>query len=190
MAKRGLGGRRSELEEKYFGERDQKLLTAMREEAAKKAKKAALMDATGIADEELVDQLHELEMCHETVPALSLVPLIVVAWADGFVHADELQVILEAADQEGLSEGHPGREMLKQWLEERPDPKLLEVWKRYVAALSKTLDPEIFDSSKQKALGQALVVAEAAGGILGFGKVPKAERAVLADLEQAYDGQV
>ena len=75
MAKRGLGGKRSELEEKYFGERDQKLLTAMREEAAQKAKKAAIMDATGIADEELVEQLHELDMCHETVAALTMMKL-------------------------------------------------------------------------------------------------------------------
>jgi hypothetical protein len=187
MAKRGFGGRRSELEEKYFGEQDQKLRMAIREEAANKAKKAALKDAAGVADEELVEQLHELEMCHETVQTLCLVPLIAVAWADGFVHADELTVILEAADEEGLGEGHPGREMLTRWFQGKTDPKLLEVWKRYVAEMSNTLDADTFGRLKEKALTRAVKVAEAAGGILGFGsKVSKAERAVLDDLEQAF----
>lgn len=186
MAKSGFGGRRNELEEKYFGERDQKLLMAMREEAATKAKKAALKDAAKITDEHLVEQLHELEMCHETVQALSLVPLVVVAWADGFVHEDELEIILDAADQEGLGEGHPGREMLKQWLQVKPDPRLLEVWKRYMAELSKTLDADAYGGLKEKALARALKVAEAAGGILGFGsKVSRPEQAVLDDLERA-----
>jgi len=187
MAKRGFGVRRNELEEKYFGEHDQKLLRAMRDEAAMKAKKAALKNAVGIADDELVEQLHELEMCHETVPALSLVPLIFVAWADGVVRPNERNVILAAADEEGLDEKHPCCDVLQRWLKDKPNPRLLEVWQRYVTQLSKTLDADTFQSLKEKALRRSRAVAKAAGGIFGLGnKITKAERAVLSRLEQAF----
>jgi hypothetical protein len=187
MAKRGLGGRRNELEEKFFGQRDQQLLKAMREEAAKKAKKEALKNAAGIADEKLAEQLHELEMCHETVAALCLVPLIAVAWADGSVHEKELQAVLHAAEEKGLEEGHAGHEMLRRWLRKKPDPRLFEVWRRYVAELSNTLDAKTLKGLKRTVLGRARTVAEAAGGILGFGnKVSKSEQAMLDKLERAF----
>ena len=51
-----------------------KLLEALREETASKEKKQALADALGVCDEGLIEQLVEIEVSHETMAALSLIP--------------------------------------------------------------------------------------------------------------------
>ncbi len=188
MKNGSFGGRRIELEEKFFLERDQELLRALREETAAKERKKALADASGITDDQLLDQLAELDLSAETMVALSLVPLIAVAWADGSIDAKERLAVLSAAEQQGLEKEHSGHQLLENWLQQKPDIKLTAAWKGYVAAISKTLDDAAKNALKDDFLGRARVVAEAAGGLLGFGnKVSKSEQAVLTELEQAFD---
>lgn len=175
------------LEDKFFAERDRELLQALRDEAATKERKKALADASGITDDALLDQLDEHEFHGETLAALSLVPLIAVAWADGNVDVKEREAILGAAEQKGIEKELPAHELLERWLARKPDNKLLDIWKGYVATLSQTLSEPAKKALKEDLLGRARTVAEAAGGLLGFGnKVSKSEEAVLDDLEQAF----
>ncbi len=119
--------------------------------------------------------------------ALSLVPLVEVAWADGTLDAKEQSALLAAAEQAGLSKDSASYRLLEEWFRERPSPKLLAAWKAYVAGLSRTLDVHAKHALKQDLLGRARVVAEAAGGFLGLGKrISSAEQAVLTELEQAF----
>jgi len=187
MKKASFSGRRIELEEKFFIERDMQLLRALREEAASKEKKKALADASGITDDELLNQLAELDISSETVAALSLMPLIAVAWADGNIDRKERAAVMAAAEQKGIDKEHPGYQLLENWLKQKSDAKLLEVWKAYAAALSQTLSETAKVSLKNDLLGRARDVAETAGGLLGFGnKVSKSEQAVLDELEEAF----
>ena len=188
MKKGSFSGRRRDLEEEFFLKRDMELLQALREEAASKERKKALAAASGIADDELLDQLAQQEVTSESLAALSLVPLIIVAWADGNMDVKERDAVLAAARQEGLDEEHPAYRLLQGWLQRKPDPKLLTVWKGYVAALVQTLDETARNTLKATLLGRTRAVAEAAGGLLGFGnKVSKPEQAVLAELEEAFE---
>ncbi len=187
MKKGSISGGRSMLEEKFFAERDRELLQALREEAASKERKKALADASGIADDALLDQLDELDLHGETLAALSLVPLIAVAWADGNVDVKERRAVLDAAEQKGIEKELPAYQLLERWLARKPDDKLMAVWKGYVATLSQKLSEPAKKALKEDLLGRARSVAEAAGGLLGFGnKVSKSEEAVLDDLEQAF----
>jgi len=187
MEKGSFSGRRSELEEEFFRKRDAELLQALREQTASKKKKEALACAAGIDDEELLDQLIELEVCGETAAALSLIPLIVVAWADGNIDDKERNAILTAAESQGVEKDEPGHDMLERWLTQKPEAKLLNVWKNYVGALLPSLTPEAKDALKTDLLGRARSVAQAAGGILGFGnKISKSEQAALDDLERVF----
>jgi hypothetical protein len=187
MAKPGFGGRKRDLEEAFFGELDQHLLKALREETATKEKKKALSDASGITDEELLDHMVELNLCSETVAALSLVPLIFVGWADNKLDDKERAAIIQAAERTGLAKGHPGHDVLESWLTKKPGEKLLTAWKNYVAALTENLSEEDDKQLKEELLGRAREVAEASGGILGFGnKISKVEQAVLDELAQAF----
>ena len=188
MKKDSFSGRRIELEEKFFLERDMELLQALREETAAKERKKALADASGITDDGLLDQLAELDLSVETMAALSLVPLIAVAWADGNIDAKERLAVLSAAERQGLEKEHPAHQLLEHWLQQKPDDKLTAAWMGYVAALSKSVDDVVKNALKNDFLGRARTVAEAAGGLLGFGnKVSKSEQAVLSELERAFD---
>ena len=188
MSTGSFGGRRREMEEKFFLERDMELLQAMREEAVSKEKKQALAEASGIGDDHLLDQLVEHEVCSETVAATCLIPLIAVAWADNRMEEKERSAVVTAAEQKGLDAEHPAHRLLEGWLKRKPDPNLLAVWKGYVAALVETLDDEARAALKDDILGHTRAVAEAAGGILGFGnKISKPEQDLLDDLEKAFD---
>ena len=188
MKKGGISTRRRELEEKFFHERDQELLRALREKTASQERKKSLAEASGISDAELLEQLDELDVNPETLAALSLVPLIAVAWADGKIDDKERTAVLEAAEQKGIEAEQPGHQWLKDWLRQKPDARLKEVWKDYVAALTQSLDDPSKKALKEDLLGRARAVAEAAGGLLGFGnKVSTSEQAVLDELEHALD---
>ena len=187
MAKDGFGGRRNELEEKFFRERDAELIRAMRERTATMERRKALTEASGIEHEELLDQLHQLEISAETLAALSLVPLVAVAWADGHLDEKEREAVLASATQVGLEAGHPGYELLEAWLKQKPEKQLASVWYDYISALCEILSPQAKAELQEDLLGRTRTVAEAAGGLLGFGsKISKAEQAVLDELARAF----
>jgi hypothetical protein len=187
MSEEILGDRRKALEEEFFAKQNQRLLRQLRETMAVKAKTEALAAASGITDAAVLEQLAAVDLSGETVAALSLVPLIEVAWADGRLDAKEQSALLAAAEQSGLSKDSASYQLLEEWVKERPSPRVLAAWKAYVAALSVTLDDQAKHALKQDLLGRARTVAEAAGGFLGLGKrISSAEQAVLTELEQAF----
>jgi hypothetical protein len=188
MKKGSISALRRELEDKFFLERDMELLQFLREETASKENKQALSDTSGITDENLLCQLIEIQVSHETLAAISLVPLIAVAWADGSVDINERKAVLAAAERSGIDKEHAGYQLLNCWLKNKPTDKLLAIWKDYVATLSQKLDDASKVTLKEGLLGRARTVAEAAGGILGLGnKVSKSEQAVLNELEHVFD---
>jgi hypothetical protein len=187
MSEEFLGDRRKALEEEFFAKHNQQLLRQLRETTAPKARKEALAAASGITDAAVLEQLAALDLSSETLAALSLVPLIEVAWADGRLDTKEQSALLAAAEQVGISKGSASHQLLEEWLGERPPPELLAAWKAYVATLSTALSVQDKEALKRDLLGRARSVAEAAGGFLGLGKrISSAEQAVLTELEQAF----
>src|SRR5262249_47638727 len=63
--------------------------------------------ATGISDDEILKELHDLGYTQETVILAHLVPLLQVAWIDGSVSGPERAGILEAARLRGVEENTP-----------------------------------------------------------------------------------
>ncbi len=188
MGKGGFAGRRNELEEKFFREKDAELIRAMREKTATMERRKALAEASGIEHEELLDQLDQFQVSAETLAALSLVPLVAVAWADGKLDDKERAAVLASADQIGLKDGHPGYELLESWLKQKPDKRLAEVWHDYIYALCEILSPEAKAELYEDLVGRTRAIAEATGGVLGMGsKVSKPEQDVLDRLARAFD---
>lgn len=187
MADDFLGDRRKALEESFFAKENARLVDQMKSEAKGRASAAGLAEITGLTDEAVLDKLVALGIEVDTWAAISLVPLVEVAWANGMVEAKERAAVLTAAEANGIVPGSPSHELLDRWLERRPDGRLLEAWQEYIVDLCTSLSDGEKDAVKRKVIGRAREVAEATGGFLGLGsKVSAEEEVVLAQLAKAF----
>jgi len=176
------------LTDSFYKGLDRKaILAAIRNQKETLSAREMVTAVWGITDETLIDKLVELGLTTDTVAAISLTPLVEVAWADGKLDKKERAAVLEAAQQYGLQPGDVSYLLLEGRLGERPDPDLMETWHAYVRLMSKILDADTLATLRGEMLGRARQVAEASGGILGLGsKVSKVELAMLDQLEQAF----
>ena len=186
MSKDFLEDRRHALEEAFFAKHNEALLRRLREADAAASWRQAIATASGIADDAVLDRLMDLGIGSETIAALCMVPLVVVAWADGTIDERERTAILSGAAEAGIERNGPSHEVLGQWLRQPPPPALLAAWTAYIGAVADTLDPAARRTLRDDLLNRARRVAEAAGGFLGVGpKVSPAEGAALKQLEAA-----
>lgn len=177
-----LDDRRRALEEAFFAKQNADLIRRLHAGDPGRTEKERLAEASGLHDDALLDRLIALGIGSGTVAALSLVPLVVVAWADGSVGEKERQAILTAARDAGLSTSGPGSELLAHWLTQPPPAGLLRAWTDYVHAIG----PEARVALRRRVMERAVQVAEAAGGLLGLlSGISPAEKAALARLDAA-----
>lgn len=175
------------MEESFFAEENAKLLDKLRAEAQTKERRDALRSALNIDHEGVLDALVELDLYPETAVAFSLIPLIEVAWADWVIQDKERQAIMNAAYARGIEPESTTCQLLENWLIRKPEPEMLETWKRYIGVIVESMDTQHRTVFRDGLLAQAKGVAEAAGGFLGLGsKVSEAEQKVLDDLAKAF----
>ncbi len=155
------------LEEAFFRHRDQQLLEKLRADLTTKTAVESLRAATGITDENTLRELAEQNVTTESMTSLSMVPLVVVAWADGKIAPGERDALLKAAHEAGIEEGTPAYQLFESWLGQKPDSELFEAWKHYVSALKEKLDPAGFHQMTAAIMERAKRVAKASGGLLG-----------------------
>jgi hypothetical protein len=170
------------LENAFFHKRDSDLLRQLRERMQRLEHKAKLADRTGIQEEALLERLIDLRITPESLEALMLVPLVEVAWASGTVHSKQREAVMKAAQQSGVAPDSAAHCLLVEWLAIRPGPELLSTWKDYVHSQSRQMGHAALEAMRDDIMDRALFVAEAAGGILGFHKVAREERAKLEEL--------
>lgn len=187
MADNSLKDRGRGLEEEFFRKQDAKLLEQLRQRKAQEDARAALAQASGIKNPAVLDKLAALGLNAETVAALSLVPLVEVAWADGKLDDKERTAVLEGASRSGVTAGTPAHGLLAGWLQQKPEARLLTTWTHLVEGLRGSMTAAEVESLKTSLLDTARAVASASGGILGLGsKVSGPEERVLRELERAF----
>ena len=174
------------LENQFYEKQNQEKLAAMKAKLSAQQTRDELRKASGMTDEAVLDKLVTLGLRANTIAALSLVPLIEVAWADGEIQDNERNSILQGAHGKGLEQGTDGYELLQAWLRKRPEGGLLDAWEAYIKALASQLNDEQNKLLKNQIVGFAKMVAASAGGFLGIGKVSSGEEKVLARIESAF----
>ena len=174
------------LENQFYEKENQEKLSAMKHKLDAKASKDELRKASGMTDDAVLERLVALGLRANTIAALSLAPLIQVAWADGTIQDNERTAILQGAHGKGLEEGSDGYDLLQTWLKREPGDELFTAWEAYIKALAAQLNDEQNRLLKNQIVGFAKMVAASAGGILGFGKVSASEEAVLHRIEAAF----
>ncbi len=172
-------------EERYFLEKEAQIRNRIRAELEARAKAAAQRQAIAAqvgGNEQLAGRLHDLGFDADTVPALHLLPLVAVAWADGKVSPAERDAVFRIAAAHGIEPGSKAALLLASLLESRPSQAVGD----QVAALlrdllaSRGLHP-------RSLVEASLEVASASGGFLGLGnKVGPQERALIEDLSRTF----
>ncbi|NNE07080.1 MAG: hypothetical protein HKN20_00830 [Gemmatimonadetes bacterium] len=186
MDRKILNDRRKSLEESFFQKHDRKLLDELRDKARARKEKEALAIAMKITNDDVLDELMKSGFTLETYEALTLIPLVEVAWADGRLTKDERQAILEAAMETGIDPLEPSYALLMKWMEEDPGDELLELWENYVRGLRSELPEPAMAAVRDEVLRRSREVAEATRGLFGFGnRINKAERKSIARMEKA-----
>lgn len=179
-----LRDRGRSLEDEFFRREDQRLMQRLSELRTAEATREALGKASGITKPAVLEKLMEFGIRAETVAALSIVPLVEVAWADGALDAKERRAVVERA---GFARDSTAGALLEAWLDRRPDPKLLIAWTHLVQAMSEQLGPDGAARLKTGLLERARAVAGATGGLFGVvSKISASEAAMLAKLEGAF----
>lgn len=182
----GLAERGKSLEEEYFRRKERELIEKLRQRTATEAEMKELSEATGIPNEEILKTLQELGYNRETVALLHFVPLLQVAWADNSVSRQEREMILEAAVLHGVEKDSAAYNQLTGWLENRPSDQFFENTLRVIGAFLENAPESAGTPDQQGLLDKATRVAEASGGILGFGnKVSGEEQALLEKIAEA-----
>jgi hypothetical protein len=185
---RVLRDREKSLEEQFFASQSEELKRRLRDQHQREDQREQLRRIAVIEREETIDRMIELGITPETWAALSIVPLVEVAWANGNVDGRERRAVLSAAEANGVMPGSPSFEILEAWLNHRPDGRLLQAWGEYIVELCARLDPQERHALRDELMQRARAVAEAAGGFLGLGnKVSAEEKVVLDELSKAFE---
>ncbi len=182
MDKNSFEDRRKALEEAFFQQQDARLLEQMRNQEAT----AALADASGITDTAVLESLAAAGINASTIAALSLLPLLFVAWADRSMDERERRAILDATAESGISEGTGAHGLVERWLDERPPSALFDAWALSIEAAMQSMDAAAAARLREEVLGRARKVAAAAGGFLGIGTVSAVESETIAKIERAF----
>jgi hypothetical protein len=178
--------KKQSLEEAFFRKRDAGLIAELRRRETEQTRKKMLSELSGITNEEVLQQLIAEDIHAETLAAFLLIPILEVVWADGEVQPAERNVVLHAIEEAGIQKASVAFQLTEQWLERRPEPKLMKLWKDYTQELMGHLTPDAQECIKRTVLEHARAVAEAGGGFLGFGRVSSEEQGVLLALEEAF----
>jgi hypothetical protein len=180
------GDRVRSLEDEFFRKEDERAIQRLREMREKEATREALGKAAGLTDQAVLDRLMALGVRPEIASALAVVPLLEVAWADGSLDAKERQIVLDRAEKVGIASGSAAHDLLRGWLERKPEPALLTAWTEMVRGLTQRMDPREAAALRSQLVERAQAVARASGGFLGVGSVSAAERDMIDRLEAAF----
>ncbi len=175
------------LEEEYFHRKERELIAKMREKTAAEAARRAIGEKTGVADAQILQDLHDLGYTADTISLLHVVPLVQMAWAEGHVSMRERDLIIEAARARGIESGSPADRQLAGWLATRPSDELFAATLRAIGAMLESRPAEEREASRRDLVSYLSSIASASGGVLGWGAVSDEERAVLSRVTQELE---
>jgi prepilin-type processing-associated H-X9-DG protein len=175
-------------EEEYFRRKEQELVEKMRHRAKSEVERLQMSAASGVTDEDILQDLQDLGFDRETVLLLHLVPLVHVAWVDGHVSKRERERLFEAARLRGVKEGSPAHRQLSDWLDHRPPEEFFRKTLRVIRDILQALPAEEQHSRKQDLVTYSTQIAKASGGILGLGsKISDAEQILIEQIAKELE---
>lgn len=174
------------LENAFFMEQDQALIKKLQELKMLQESKEALRLASGIQDDHLLERLVELHVTPQTLAALTAIPLIETAWADGSVDLKEKGKILEALERHGIKKSTIEHDLVELWLSHKPDEKLFVAWEEMIKEICIKMNKDDLKKFHASLMDDTQAVAQASGGFLGMKKISPEEKKTLDRLNKAF----
>ena len=171
--------RRRANEDEYFRRRDQELAEKARLRSEDEAVLQRLAEAAGVSDEDILRDLRRLGYSAETVTLLHVLPLIAVAWADGYMSEPERGVIMAAARARGIEAGSQADDQVAQWLANPPSNVLSDQTLHLLGAILYKRPADERARSTRDLMASCTAVASACGGLFGFHTISDKEQRVL-----------
>lgn len=187
MTKDAFKTRGMALEEEFYRRANARLLQELREAADHEQDVAALKRVSRIQDTNVLEEMLAVGVSAETLRALTLVPTVHVAWANGYIERAEREAIFRAAEGVGIAPASATGQLVGSWLEHPPEPMLMQAWRDYVAALKDVLESATYRQLCEETVDAARGVARSAGGFLGIHAVSVAEERALLEIREAFD---
>lgn len=182
-----FANRRRALEDEFFYERDQQLLANLRHELATLEEEHKLGHVSGIIQAKVLLDLVRCGVTAESLLAVRMVPMIVVAWADHFISLEERLAILRAAEEDNIRAGSAPYELLWTWLKTKPRPEVIAAWHEYVGELVKMSPPESLAELRDRTSRLCHAVARCANGFWSLGTISAATQQVIDEFVTAWD---
>ncbi|KAA1261446.1 hypothetical protein LF1_39960 [Rubripirellula obstinata] len=141
--------------------------------------KQELAETVCTDDASLLDRLLKHGFTAENLPAISVLPIALVAWGSGYVTDEERIAAMNAIYDSELSGNQAAIQKFQSWLDSRPNPELLVLWAEYLKCRIKNSGRGMQPDHFERMIRLASQVALASGGILGFGAICAGEQTVL-----------
>lgn len=181
-----LHNRGKALEEKFFHDKERKAIKDLQTQIGQENARDAIAEHTGITDVSVIEGLVQHGVSLDTFIAIYLIPMVLVAWADGTVHKEQLEVMQNYLHQKGINKDSPVFTLWSGWLKAKPQIDLEEAWMSFIRAYVTELDATARQALKKEVLGLSEDVADAAGGFFGLMAVSPEERGVIRQLSSAF----
>jgi hypothetical protein len=176
--------RRRATEDDYFRKCDGELMEELRRREERDAARQRTIRRLG-AEAGCVQELEELGFTDSTMALLHVVPLVHVAWAEGIMSASAHRHLIGAARDLGIQQSSVADRQLTEWLRSRPSDALLGRALDALGTLLQRRTRSEQDDYVGTLLERCTAVASASGGVLGFGKISRAEREALDRIRRA-----
>ena len=181
-----LHNRGKALEEKFFHDKERKIVDALRTQAGRENAREAIAKYTGIKDASVIDGLVRHGISLETFVAIYIIPMVLVAWADGTIHEEQLEVMHNYLHQKNIKKGSAMFDLWTGWLKGRPTVELEEAWMSFMKAYVTQLEHSERQELKKAILGLSEDVADSAGGLFGLMAISAEEKEVMRRLDSVF----
>lgn len=178
----------SMMESRYAYESDIQL----REDYEAKRNREVAIDeleqATHISELQVLNELVDCGVRADSLNVITLVPLVWVAWAKGYVERTKRLAILDLATESGMSSDSTSYQLLNEWLQTKPAPLLVETWQDYVGAIGRFVTKDTLEALASSTLMKATLVAQTScGGYFSSKRISAKEQAVLNEIQATFD---
>jgi hypothetical protein len=171
-------------ENRYFLKLDRQLLEEQRRKDSLKADRAEMGKIAGITDDSILGELQDLGYNSETVRLLPILPLVQVAWSEGYVTRREREAILNVARSRGLDDDSKASRQLLRWLKHPPHDQAFMRSLKALSSIYGARAPKAATVVLRQIVEACIKVAESSGGFLGLvGPVSEVEQQVIDRIE-------